>query len=221
MSRAPKLRLYSYWRSSASYRVRIALELKGLAFDYLPVHLVKNAGEQHQSAYRAVNPQGRVPALEVDGHVVTQSPAILEYLEEAYPQPPLLPGDAFGRARVRSLAMIIVCDIQPLQNIAVTQYLKKPLGLGEAAVGAWLHEWIGRGLTAVEARLARDRETGRFCHGDTPTHADACLVPQCYAAGRVGLDLTAWPAIARINAECRELEAFRRAAPEAQPDAEQ
>lgn len=215
-----RLRLYSYWRSSASYRVRIALELKGLRYDYLPVHLVRNAGEQHQAAYRAVNPQGRVPALEVDGDVVTQSPAILEYLEEAYPQPALLPLDMLGRARARSLAMVIACDIQPLQNIAVTQYLKATLGLDEAAVNAWLREWIGRGLAAVEARLARDRETGRFCHGDTPTLADVCLVPQCYAAGRVGLDVAGYPSIARINAACRELEAFRRAAPEAQPDAD-
>jgi maleylacetoacetate isomerase len=218
MNAGNTLRLYSYWRSSASYRVRIALELKNLPYDYLPVHLVRNAGEQNQPAYRKVNPQGRVPALETEGRILTQSLAILEYLEETHPQPALLPVDALGRARVRSIAMLIACDIQPLQNLVVTQYLQATMKADEAAVRAWLHEWIGRGLTALEARLA-DAGTGRFCHGDAPTLADACLVPQCYTAGRFGIDIARYPRIAAIEANCRELEAFRRAAPDAQPDA--
>ena len=213
------LRLYSYWRSSASYRVRIALGIKGLRFDYLAVNLAKSGGEQNQPAYRAVNPQGRVPSLEVDGRVLTQSMAILEYLEEAHPAPALLPADVFGRARVRSLANIVACDIQPLQNLVVTQYLQGRLGLDDAAVKAWLQEWIGRGLAALEASLERDHATSRFCHGDQPTLADVCLVPQCYAATRFGIELGRYPTIARINAACQEREDFRRAAPEAQPDA--
>ena len=212
------LRLYSYWRSSASYRVRIALGMKGLRADYAAVNLAAGGGEQNQPAYRAVNPQGRVPSLEVDGHVLTQSMAILEYLEEAHPEPPLLPADAFGRARVRALARIVACDIQPLQNLAVTQYLRGH-GFDDAAVKGWLHEWIGRGLAALEAGLTRGSGTGRFCHGDRPGLADVCLVPQCYAAARFGIGLGAYPVIARIDAACRELDAFRKAAPEAQPDA--
>jgi maleylacetoacetate isomerase len=213
------LGLYSYWRSSASYRVRIALALKGLEHEYRAVHLLRDGGEQHGPAYRAVNPQARVPALEADGRVITQSLAILEFLEEAWPRPALLPVGLHARARVRSLALTVACDVQPLQNIAVTQYLKKTLGADEAALTAWLHEWIGRGLAAVEARLAGDGDTGRFCHADAPTIADACLVPQCYAARRVGIDVARYPTIARIEATCTELEAFRRAAPDAQPDA--
>lgn len=220
MTDGAPLRLYSYWRSSASYRVRIALELKSLRYEYLPVHLLRDGGEQHGAAFRGVNPQGRVPALEVADQVITQSLAILEYLEESHPHPALLPPDANGRARVRSLALLIACDIQPLQNIAVTRYLKEPLGHDQAAITAWLHEWIGRGLTALEARLAGEPETGRFCHGDAPGMADACLVPQCHAAARVGVDVTRYPTIAGIDANCRELVAFARAAPEAQPDRE-
>jgi maleylacetoacetate isomerase len=215
----PRPRLYSYWRSSASYRVRIALALKGLPYDYLAVDLAKGGGEQNQPAYRAVNPQGRVPALETDGRVLTQSLAILEYLEETHPEPPLLPADAFGRARVRSLAGIVACDIQPLQNLVVTQYLRDRLGIDDVAVKTWLQEWIGRGLTALETRLAREPETGQFCHGEHPGMADACLVPQVYAARRFGVDLARFPTVARIDATCRALESFRRAAPEAQPDA--
>jgi maleylacetoacetate isomerase len=213
------LHLYSFWRSSASYRVRIALEMKGLRYDYRAVDLLKSGGEQNQPAYRAVNPQGRVPSLEVDGYVLTQSMAILEYLEEAHPAPALLPEDVFGRARVRSLANIVACDIQPLQNTSVTQYLQGRLGLDDAAVKSWLQEWIGRGLAAFEACLERDRATSRFCHGDQPTLADVCLVPQCYTAARFGVDVARYPTIARINARCRELKEFQRAAPEEQPDA--
>jgi maleylacetoacetate isomerase len=213
------LRLYSYWRSSASWRVRIALELKGLPYDYVAVHLVRDGGEQHGSNYRAVNPQGRVPTLEYGGVRITQSLAIIEWLEETHPEPALLPSDAAGRARVRSLAQIIASDIQPLQNLAVTQYLAGPMAMPEASVRQWLLEWIGRGMSALESRLAHDRDTGRYCHGDLPGMADACLVPQCYSAARFGADPGDYPTIARIHAACLELPAFARAAPDRQPDA--
>jgi maleylacetoacetate isomerase len=213
------LTLYSFWRSSASYRVRIALGLKSLPYDYIAVNLARGAGEQFEAAYRAVNPQSRVPALQSDGHVLLQSIAILEWLEEAHPVPPLLPEGSFARARVRSLAQLIAADIQPLQNTSVTKYLRETLGADDDAVGAWLREWIGRGLTAFEARLASEDGTGLFCHGDSPTHADCCLVPQCYAARRFGVDPAGFPTIARVEAACLALEGFRAAAPELQPDA--
>lgn len=212
-------RLYGFWRSSASYRVRIALALKGLPYDYVAVNLARNGGEQFQSAYRAINPQSRVPALQFDGQFLLQSMAILEWLDETHPLPPLLPEEPLARARVRSLAQIIAADIQPLQNVAVTNYLRRELGATDDTVRAWLGEWIGRGLAALEARLASEAGTGRLCHGDSPTHADCCLVPQCYAARRFGVDPAGFPAIARIEAACLELEAFRVAAPERQPDA--
>lgn len=216
-----RLRLHSYWRSSAAYRVRLALEYKGLPFDYLPVHLMRDGGEQFGVAYQRVNPQSRVPALEVDGQVLTQSMAILEWLEEQFPDAPrLLPGGAFERARVRSLAQLIVADIQPLQNTAVVRVLRETHGWSDAQVKDWMREWIGRGLRALEQRLQRESGTGRFCHGDTPTLADVCLVPQCYASRRFGVDPAQFPRIAAIDAACRELEAFQRAAPERQPDAE-
>jgi maleylacetoacetate isomerase len=214
------LTLHTYWRSSASYRVRIALQLKGLEYASKPVHLIRDGGEQHGQAYRALNPQGRVPTLEHDGKFITQSLAIIEYLEELHPRPALLPADALGRARVRSLAQIISSDMQPLQNTSVVQYLREVLKLGDAEVSAWLREWIGRGMSALETRLAREEQTGRYSHGDAPTMADCCLVPQCYAARRFGVDPTQFPTIARIEAECVKLAAFQLAAPEAQPDAE-
>ncbi len=216
-----RLRLHSYWRSSAAYRVRLALEYKNLAFDYLPVHLLRDGGEQFGAAYLEINPQSRVPALEVDGQVLTQSMAILEWLEDAYPEAPrLLPADAFARARVRSLAQLIVADIQPLQNTAVVRRLREQHGFTDEQVKGWMREWIGRGLRALEQRLLREPGTGRFCHGDTPTLADVCLVPQCYASRRFGVDPAQFPRIAAIDAACRELGAFQRAAPERQPDAE-
>jgi len=216
-----RLRLHSYWRSSAAYRVRLALHYKGLAYHYLPVHLLRDGGEQFGAAYLEINPQSRVPALEVDGQVLTQSMAILEWLEEAYPAAPrLLPADAFGRARVRSLAQLIVADIQPLQNTAVVRLLREQHGWTDEQVKGWLREWIGRGLRALEQRLAREPGTGTHCHGDTPTLADVCLVPQCYAAQRFGVDPAQFPRIAAIDAACRELEAFQGAAPERQPDAD-
>ena len=213
------LRLYSYWRSSASYRVRIALELKGLDYDYLPVHLVQDGGVQYSAAYREINPQSRVPTLETPAGVLTQSMAIMEWLEETYPEPALLPGDAYARAQLRGMAQLLVADIQPLQNLSVTSYLRDAVHADEAAVKLWLHHWVSRGLSALESLLVRLPVSGEFCLGATPTLADVCLVPQCYSARRFGVELSAWPRIARIEQACAVLPAFQRAAPEQQPDA--
>lgn len=214
------MNLYSYFRSSAAYRVRIALNLKGLAYRTLPVHLLRDGGEQHWPAYRAVNPAGLVPALEDRGHTLTQSLAILEYLEEQYPQTPLLPQGSADRARVRAIAQSIACEIHPLNNLRVLQYLSGTLGLGEEQKNAWYRHWVGEGLGAVERLLADDRRTGAFCHGDRPTLADCCLVPQVFNARRFGCELDAMPTILAIVARCQSLEAFQRAAPEHQPDAD-
>ncbi|WP_426662506.1 maleylacetoacetate isomerase [Rhodanobacter aciditrophus] len=211
--------LYGYWRSSAAYRVRIALALKGLAWESRPVHLVKDGGEQHAAGYAAMNPQQMVPTLRDGERVLMQSLAIMEYLEETRPEPPLLPADARGRARVRALAQLVACDIHPLGNLRVLQYLERELGAGEAQRGAWSRHWIASGFAAMEAMLAGNAATGRYCHGDTPGLADACLVPQVYNARRWKLPLDDYPTIRRIDAACGELEAFRGAAPEAQPDA--
>lgn len=214
------IRLYSYWRSSAAYRVRIGLALKGLPYEYVPVHLLREGGEQFSAAFRGLNPQSRVPALALDGQLLTQSLAILEYLDETQPQPaPLLPAEPLARARIRSLALLIAADIQPLQNTSVARYLKERHAFTDADLADWLREWIGRGLGALEARLAAERETGQFCHGDTPTLADLCLVPQCYASRRFGVDPAQYPHIAAIEQACVALPAFQRAAPEMQPDA--
>lgn len=214
------LQLYTYWRSSASFRVRIALNVKGIAYESCPVHLIRDGGEQNLPAYRQLNPQGRVPTLVHDGAVINQSMAILEYLEEVFPSPALLPDDPAGRARVRGLAQIIVSDIQPLQNSSVTRYLSGTLQLDKAAINAWLHHWISRGLEAVEARLAAEPATGRYCHGAAVSLADCCLYPQVYAARRFGVDLAAFPTIARIAAECARVAAFAQAEPDQQPDRE-
>jgi maleylpyruvate isomerase len=213
------LRLYSYWRSSASHRVRIALQLKGLSYEYVPVHLGAREGEQFSAAYRALNPQSRVPALETPDGILTQSMAILEWLEETHPQPALLPGTAGARARVRALAQILIADVQPLQNQSVTRYLQQTLHLDDTALKSWLREWIGRGLRALEELLGREPATGAFCHGAQPTLADVCLVPQCASARRFGVELTDYPCIARIEQNCGALPAFQRAAPAQQPDA--
>ncbi|MGH8191848.1 MAG: maleylacetoacetate isomerase [Rhodanobacteraceae bacterium] len=212
--------LYSYWRSSAAYRVRIALNLKGLKYAIAPVHLVKGGGEQHHDAYRAINPQQLVPAL-VDGdQVVRESLAIIEYLEEAYPDTPrLLPRDPFARARVRALAQMVACDIHPLGNLRVLQYLQGTLGVDDEQKLAWSRHWIEVGFEAIETLLAASDHTDRFCEGDAPGMADCCVVPQVYNARRFNVSLDRHPSIVRIDAACRELEAFRRAAPEAQPDA--
>lgn len=214
------IRLYTYFRSSAAYRVRIALNLKGMAYQAVPVHLVRNGGEHKSAEYLALNPQGLVPALDVDGQVLTQSLAILEYLDETHPDPALLPADALGRARVRAIAQAIACDIHPINNLRVLQYLGGTLGLDQAAKDAWYRHWVETGLQAVEAMLAGDARTGAFCHGDQPGLADCCLVPQVFNARRFNCDLTMLPTIMRIADRCEKIDAFNQAAPAQQPDFE-
>jgi len=214
------MRLYGYFRSSAAYRVRIALNLKGLAHETVAVHLLRDGGEQHQPAYRALNPQGLVPSLATDGAVLTQSLAIIEYLEEIRPEPRLLPGTPLDRARIRALALAVAADLHPLNNLRVLAYLRDALGQTEEGVGRWYRHWIAIGLTALEAMVAGDRRTGAFCHGDQPTLADICLVPQLANARRFAADLGAYPTLVAIDARCRVVPAFQAAAPEAQPDAE-
>lgn len=214
----PTLKLYGYWRSSAAYRVRIALNLKGLAFENLPVHLQKEGGEQHSAAYRSLNPQGLVPLL-VDGNErIGQSLAILEYLEEIFPLPPLLPDDPVDRARVRALAMHIVCDIHPLNNTRVLQYLNGTLGVEDETRNEWVRHWIDTGLAAVEQGLAAYE--GGLSLGKRAGYLEACLIPQVYNARRFVCDLAAYPRILEMVARCNDLEAFRNAAPEVQPDAQ-
>lgn len=212
------LLLYGYFRSSAAWRVRIALNLKGLTHAHAFRHLRR--GEQSAPDYLEKNPQGLVPALEVPGSgVLTQSLAILEWLEETQPGPKLLPHDPWGRARVRALAQIVACDIHPIQNLRVLTYLKRQLGQEQPAIDEWVRYWVALGLAAIEARLA-EAETGRFCHGDTPGLADLCLVPQLGNARRFGADLSAYPRILAVDAACNALPEFAAAAPGAQPDAE-
>ena len=211
------MKLYGYFRSSAAYRVRIALALKGLTYEDIPVNLAPGASEQRSADYLAINPQGRVPYF-TDGDVaISQSPAILEYLEENYPKVPLLPPDAKGRATVRQLASLIGCDIHPLNNLSVLQTLKSDFGADEVAIQRWYHRWIIDGFTAFESLLANT--AGQFCFGDTPTLADIYLIPQIWNARRFNTPLDAFPEIIRIETACNQLEAFRMAAPENQPDA--
>lgn len=214
------MRLYDYFRSSAAYRVRIALNLKGVVPDERTfVHL--RMGSQRAQDYLALNPQGLVPALALDdGSVLTQSLAIVEYLEETHPQPPLLPADAEGRARVRSIALSIACEIHPLNNLRVLNYLVGTLGVSREQKDGWYRYWIDVGFEALEKSLARDPATGRFCHGDAPTLADVCLVPQMANARRFSIDLAPYPTLVRIETECNALAAFADAAPAKQPDAE-
>ena len=212
------LKLYGYYRSSASYRVRIALNLKGLDYESVPVHLRR--GAQREPEYRRLNPQARVPVLSDGEAVLTQSLAIVEYLEETAPEPALLPPDPLGRARVRALAAVIASDIQPLQNLMVLDYLSAELGHDEAASRRWCRHWIERGLGDFEALLVGEAQRGAYCHGEAPGLADLALVPQVYNARRFGCDLTACPTLQRIDATCRALPAFAAAAPENQPDAE-
>jgi maleylpyruvate isomerase len=213
------VRLYTYFRSSAAYRVRIALNFKGLAYEALPRHLSKGGGEQRMPDFLALNPQGLVPVLEDNSRVLTQSLAIIEYLEESHPAPPLLPDTPLLRARVRALALAIACDIHPLNNLRVLNYLRAPLGLDATAVDAWYRHWIACGLGPLEEEASRAPGDGRHLLGDTVTLADVCLVPQMYNARRFGCDLAPYPTLRAISAYLESLPAFARAAPEAQPDA--
>ncbi|RTZ42561.1 maleylacetoacetate isomerase [Candidimonas sp. SYP-B2681] len=214
------MKLYSYFRSSAAYRVRIALNLKGIAYETIPVHLLKDGGQQLSSDYRDLNPTGLVPTLADEDWSVGQSMAILEYLEETHPEPALLPADAKERARVRAIAQFIACDIHPLNNLRVLKYLKHELGVDEDAKNAWYRHWVEDGMAALEAMLGHHPATGRYCHGDQPTFADLCLVPQVANARRMNCSLDAMPIIVRIDAACAELDAFQQAAPASQPDYE-
>ncbi len=212
------MKLYGYFRSSAAFRVRIALDLKGLPYENAFVHLAK--GEHRKPEYAAVNPQGLVPALEDGGALITQSLAIMEYLEERVPQPPLLPKDALGRARVRSLAGLIACEIHPLNNLRVLNHLRKALGQTEDQVNAWYRHWIADGLAKFEGVLAGTPGTGRHCHGVSPSLAVCGLVPQIFNARRFDCDLSQYPATMRVFDACMALDAFHRAQPSKQPDAE-
>ncbi|MDT8450176.1 MAG: maleylacetoacetate isomerase [Wenzhouxiangellaceae bacterium] len=213
--------LYGYWRSSSSYRVRMALNLKGIACEQRCVHLVRDGGQQHADDYLRLNPQAQVPTLVHGDRVLTQSLAILEYLEERFPETPaLLPGDPAGRARVRALCNAIACDIHPLNNLRVLQYLTGTLGVDEQARLAWYRHWVAVGMDAVERMLAVSEATGTYCHGDEVTLADCCLLPQLYNARRYGCDESGWPVITRICAELAALDAVERALPENQADAD-
>ncbi|HZP85714.1 MAG TPA: maleylacetoacetate isomerase [Burkholderiales bacterium] len=212
------MKLYGYFRSSAAYRVRIALALKDLSYESVSIHLAK--GEQYGSEFSAINPQNVVPVLDDETHLLYQSLAIIEYLEETHPQPALLPKDPAERNRVRSLALMIACEIHPLNNPRVLHYLTGRLGASEAQKLDWYAHWIKTGFGALEKRLAGEPYTGRFCHGDTPTLADCALVPQVANANRFKVGITEFPTILRIHDECLKLDAFQKAAPQNQPDAE-
>ncbi|MCZ4336673.1 maleylacetoacetate isomerase [Shewanella colwelliana] len=216
------MKLYGYWRSSAAYRVRIALNLKGLDAELISVHLVKGGGEQHSESYAALNPQELVPTFvdsDQDGNafVLTQSMAIVEYLDEQYPQAPLLPSTTQAKASVRALALSIACEIHPLNNLRVLQYLSDTLKVSDEAKNQWYHHWIAQGFSALEKQLTQC--AGRYCFGDCVTVADLCLIPQLYNAKRFNVDLTPYPTICRVWDNCHQLDAFINAAPEQQADA--
>jgi maleylpyruvate isomerase len=214
------MKLYTFFRSSASYRVRIALNLKGLTYEQIPIHLRRAGGEQFAVSYKAINPQGLVPTLDDGGQILTQSLAIIEYLEERYPKPPLLPTDSADRARVRSMALIIACEIHPIQNLRVLVHLKSNLRQSEDDLNRWARHWIDLGLSALEQMTVSTPKRGKFCFGDTPTLADICLVPQLANARRFGCDLSVYPTLLQVETACNALPAFANAAPERQPDAE-
>ncbi|MBA2690326.1 MAG: maleylacetoacetate isomerase [Burkholderiales bacterium] len=211
------MKLYGYFRSSAAYRLRIALNLKGLNHQQVPVSLLK--GEQLADSYKAINPQGLVPALEDGSSLFTQSLAICEYLEETHPAPSLLPASPNERARVRALALVVACEIHPLNNLRILKYLKNSLQLSEEQRNAWYRHWVAQGFTALETMLAESPMTGRYCHRDSAGLADAFLVPQVANAVRYDCPLDAYPTIRRINEECLKLPAFAQAQPHLQPDA--
>jgi len=212
------VKLFTYWRSTAAYRVRIALQLKGLEVEHGPIHLVRGGGEQHTDAYRRINPAGSVPALVLDdGTAITQSLAIIAYLDETVPEPPLLPGSAVERALIRSAAELIACDIHPINNLRVGRYLREGLGHDQDAVIEWMRHWMRTGLTAFQQMIAPDTP---FCFADRPTLADLCLVPQLYNARRWQMDLTVFERLVAIETRCLAMPAFVAARPEAQADAE-
>jgi maleylacetoacetate isomerase len=214
------MKLYSYFRSSASYRVRIALALKGLSYEYAGIHLLKDGGHQHSSTYRELHPDGLVPALQDGPIVLTQSLAIIEYLEERHPTPTLLPTGAADRAYVRSIALQVACDIHPVNNLRVLQYLSKQLGIADEQKTEWYRHWVDSGFRSLEKQLKSDRRMGNFVCGDSPTIADICLIPQVWNARRFEIPLTSYPEIARIADNAMRLEAFIQAEPGNQPDAE-
>ena len=211
------MKLYSFFRSGTSHRLRIALNLKGIATDYVAVDL--RVDEQQKDAFKAINPQGLVPALHTGEQVMIQSPAIIEWLEEKYPPPALLPTGAEARAHVRALAAMVGCDIHPINNRRILQTLRKQFGADEAAINAWCGTWISEGFDAYEALIAADKTRGRFSFGDTPTLADVYLIPQVESARRFNVDMNRWPLISAIDHACGALDAFKQAAPLAQPDA--
>lgn len=214
------MRLYTYFHSSAAYRVRIALNLKGLQYHAVPVHLLRKGGEQLSAEFALLNPARLVPVLEDGGATITQSIAIIEYLEETHPQPPLLPAAAAARARVRSLALDIACDIHPLNNLRVRRYLSSVLGLGESPREEWIRHWIAVGFEAIERKLAADVQTGSFCHGESPTLADCCLVPQIFNGKRFDVDFGGLTRTMAAFDACMRLLAFQRAQPSNCPDSE-
>ena len=211
------MKLYNFWRSGTSHRTRIALNLKGLSTEYVAVHLAK---EEHlQDAFKSVNPQQLVPALDTGEEVLIQSPAIIEWLEEKYPTPALLPTGASERAQVRALAAIVGCDIHPVNNRRILEYLRHTFGANDDAINAWCGTWISAGFDAYEALLTADGQRGRFSYGDAPSIADCYLIPQIESARRFKVDLSKWPLIMAVEKACMELEAFQKAAPSQQPDA--
>jgi maleylpyruvate isomerase len=211
------MKLYNYFRSSAAFRARIALNIKGLPCEYVSKALVKN--EHRAAEYLAVNPEGLIPALEVDGTVISQSLAIIEYLNDAHPQPPLLPTDPLARAQVRSMALAIACDIHPLNNLRVLNYLRRDLGQHDDGVNTWYRHWVGEGFRGLEQQVAKHSGARRYCFGDSLSLADVCLVPQMYNARRFNCDLTSFPTLVAISTHLESLPAFDTARPEAQPDA--
>jgi maleylacetoacetate isomerase len=214
------MKLYTFFRSSASYRVRIALNVKGLSYEQAPIHLRRGGGEQFSAAYKALNPQALVPTLEDNGTILTQSLAIIEYLEEKYPKPALLPSGAADKALVRAMALNIACEVHPIQNLRVLNYVKSSYGQTDEQVNRWAQHWIDLGLSALEQSIIAHGKDGKFCFGDAPSLADICLVPQLGNARRYGCDLSKYPIILNIEKNCMALPAFANAAPEKQPDAE-
>ena len=220
MSATSKLILHNYFRSSAAYRVRIAMHLKGLPFAYIPVHLTRDGGMQFTAPYAMLNPQKLVPLLDDDGFQLSQSLAIIEYLDEQFPDVRLIPEDIQARARVRQIALAISCDIHPLQNLRVLKYLTNKLGLSEDDKMAWIHHWLTLGLAALEVELARSSLRGKFCVGDMPTMADCALVPQMFSAARFGVDTSPFPTLRSIYDHCEAVPAITAAHPARQPDSE-